>query len=272
MDEPDQSPKNSLFDELIRKPRFIFWWGLAIAGLSLYAGSWLSRSTIEPVYKVFPIDTVARSESPRLTVSWDGRPVSNLCMAKVAIFNGGEQPLGQEKLPPSDPARIMTSGAIEILSADVIHSSRSSLNVVPTILEGKRQVKFNILNGDALEKYDGVAFRILFTGDCAHTNFSVVGRVVGQPNGFTPAINDQSVVNFEQPIAWWRLLQMGSIILIQTISLCVIVIKVPKMIGTHRLNVYAGMGLHVLFTAVVIFVSLAILKYTNFSNVPWLPK
>ncbi|MGA2435435.1 MAG: hypothetical protein ABSG25_09130, partial [Bryobacteraceae bacterium] len=154
---------------------------LGIAGL--VAGGifyWLSLKSVEPVYRVPSVEVVARKESPRLTMSWDGQPIEKLCVSRVEFWNKGKLPIRHDDLPSSDPLRIVATKPVRILSAETTNVSRNklsfSLHVEPTAV-------FIGINGDdALDRMDGGAIRVLFTGDC-QTDFEVRGRVVGS-SGF----------------------------------------------------------------------------------------
>ena len=154
----------------------------AICVLLGWLGNWWFSSSVQPVYRVFPTEIVARRESPRLTVEWDLRRIENLCVSKVAMWNVGKTPLSQNMLPSSDPLRIEPSKEIRFLSVEQSNSSRPTLRV-GTQLSYPGSVQVEIKDGDAIEKGEGVALRLLFTGDCS-SDFVVKGRVIGASEGF----------------------------------------------------------------------------------------
>ncbi len=168
---------------LVSHPILVF--GLTLLGITISIATWwFTRATVDPVFQAYPVDTVARKESPRLSVLWDGRQVSNLCVTKVALWNEGAVALSQDRFPASDPLRISTPSNIEILAVELANSSRKTLRMSPLIASDKREVTITIDGGDALERGDGIAFRLLFTGDCQSTSFLLLGRVVGSKYGF----------------------------------------------------------------------------------------
>ena len=122
-------------------------------------------------------------------MKWDNEPIDTLCVARVAFWNQGKSSLSQDKLPSTDPLRISSSSPIKILSVETVNISRTSLPISYKIKpENKARAKFDdsivfsIEGNDALEKDDGFAAKLLFTGDCSKSHLSVQGRVksVGQ--------------------------------------------------------------------------------------------
>jgi hypothetical protein len=129
---------------------------------------------------------VARRESPRLAVTWDGKPVDNLCVCRIGLWNEGNGPITQDRLPKSDPLRIVAPKHTHILASEIANISRQNLPIEArptTTTQGQDAVDVQITGGDALEKLDGVAVRVFFTGDCTAT-FRPQGRVIGAPAGF----------------------------------------------------------------------------------------
>jgi hypothetical protein len=179
----EQSQEKSSFDKLIEKPRFNFWWGIAVAIAGLVGGWWLTRTTVELAYIAYPTETVAQRASNRLTVMWDGIPIQNLCITRFAVVNKSSIPLTQAHFPASDPLRITTSQPNKILEVEAIHVSRPTLKVAVEWISQPGAMFLSLTDGDALEPLDGVAYRIKFTGDCQKAEFQMVGRVVGSSEG-----------------------------------------------------------------------------------------
>jgi hypothetical protein len=180
-------PKDVLpnWKRFIRRPET----GVALGVLGIAVTillAWWFYPSVDPTYRAFPADTVARKESPRLTVAWDGVPIENLCVGRVALWNAGTQPITQDKLPTSDPLRIVPTHAVRILGVEIANSSRPTLTLDTQIVKSNEadHVQLSIHGGDAMEKGDGVAVRLLFTGDCK-SDFRVEGRVIGS-SGFRP--------------------------------------------------------------------------------------
>ncbi len=148
-----------------------------LSGLFFY---WLSLSSIEPVYSVGPIESVARRESPRLTVAWDGAPVENLCLCRIAFWNKGKVPLTQDKLTAADPLRIAASEAVHVLQVETTNVSRETLRVISKVVRGKNgdTVQLRLAENDGLDQNEGFVVRLLFTGSC-DTTFQILGRVIG---------------------------------------------------------------------------------------------
>lgn len=151
---------------------------------TMIGGYSLGYSSVAPVYKGFPSSVVAKRESPRLSVSWDGTPIESLCIGRVAFWNEGNAPIRMSDLPTSDPLRIVASKPVRILSIEPTNASRNSLRIDPIISTDASGIAYlKVLEGEAMEEDDGVAYKILFTGSCADVVFSVSGRVIGAGRG-----------------------------------------------------------------------------------------
>jgi hypothetical protein len=179
----EQTQGKSSFEMLIERPKFNFWWAIVFGILLSFATWWLTRQSVDLVYIPYPVDTVAKKEFNNLTVAWDGNPVPSLCVARIAIVNRGNTPLGQSHFPPVDPVRIMSNQKVEILSVDVVNASRPNLRMSGTISSNKDSILLSIKDGDALEAGDGATFRIVFSEECSKASFEVAGRVIGLPTG-----------------------------------------------------------------------------------------
>jgi hypothetical protein len=93
----------------------------------------------------------------------------------------GRAPLIQQLLPTADPLGIDSNSPIHIFSADVVNSSRPTLHVNTEVKNTgtSGEVLLSIAGNDALEKYDGVGVRVLFTGPCETAKLAINGRVIG---------------------------------------------------------------------------------------------
>ena len=123
-------------------------------------------------------------------MKWDDIPIDDLCVCRIVLWNRGKTPLGQDRLPSSDPLRIVPDHAVRFLAVEPTNTSRPTLTL-QTRIDNPRapgaaggQVLLGIAGGDALEQDEGVAVRVLFAGNCAFTGFSVPGRVIRAPKGF----------------------------------------------------------------------------------------
>jgi hypothetical protein len=197
---PATQPRRSPIRALGSSPTVGLAFG-AVGIIATFLAYWLSLASVEPVYRVSGVEVMARKESPRLGVTWDGTPIGNLCVCRLAIWNNGKLPIRHSDLPASDPLRIVPTKTIQILAVEPVNLSRANLRLGVVINSGRKDaepspivhsprtepitsvVYLNILGGDALERFDGAAFRVLFTGDCSAT-FRVEGRVVGTKSGF----------------------------------------------------------------------------------------
>lgn len=174
-DEPQEQKPLPIWERFLGRPSIGFLFGLG--GIVATLLTWYFYPKVDPTYRVWPVETVAKRESPRLTVEWDGKPIENLCICRIALWNNGKEPITQDKLPNSDPLRIV-SNDVHILAIETANSSRQTLTFDTKIAEHADSVHIAIDGGDAMEKGDGAVFRILFTGNCKSA-FTVAGRVIG---------------------------------------------------------------------------------------------
>ena len=84
--------------------------------------------------------------------------------------------------------RIVPSEKVSILAVQMLKTSRPSLRfdtIIETSPDGIGGVLIKIKGDEALEKFDGALFHILFSGS-QNINWKVIGRIKGAPEGFQP--------------------------------------------------------------------------------------
>jgi hypothetical protein len=147
---------------------------------------------------------------------WDNEPIDSLCVCRVAFWNDGKIPITQDRLPSSDPLRIVANKPVRILSIETVNTSRSTLSFNYTMRTGTQDVLLSIDGGDALERNDGVAVRLLFEGDCQTTKFQVAGRVIGSSQLIDRTTTQDARQQSDSRTPWWlnviMLVIVGSIL------------------------------------------------------------
>jgi hypothetical protein len=157
-----------------------------LSGLLFYL--W-SKAEKAPAYTVSPTEVLAAigDLSSNLAIQWQGKPVPNVCITRIALWNEGNLPITSSDLPEGDPLRLVPSKPVDILFVQVEGTSRKRLIFSTRIVQDEEMklpiVYLGITGGDGLEKMDGGEFRVVYSGDW-DTEFRVEGRVVGVPGGF----------------------------------------------------------------------------------------
>jgi hypothetical protein len=170
----------------IKHPLTILAIGILVA-LSLYL---LSRKEKEPVFSISTPDLVAQTVpgEEKLKIIWENKEIQNAASVKVAIWNDGSQFIDKNDFASTEPMRIVPSGKVSILAVQMLKTSRSNLRfdtTIETSPDGIGSVLIKIKGDEALEKFDGVLFHILFSGS-QNINWKVIGRIKGAPEGFQP--------------------------------------------------------------------------------------
>lgn len=144
----------------------------------------LSRATKEPVFSVSPPELVAQTihSEEKLKIFWDNEEIHNATSVKIALWNNGSKFIDKSDISSTDPIKIISADEdINILAVKALRTSRTNLNFETKKENNKVIVK--IIGDEALEKFDGAIFHILYSGkqDCI---WKVSGRIKGIPGGF----------------------------------------------------------------------------------------
>ncbi len=162
--------------------------GVVITAAVAVALFLVSRATKEPKYAASEPEELARSLAPHLTILWDKVDVPVVMSVRVAFWNRGSLYIDAKDISESDPIRLVPSKSIQILSVELVRSSRQNMAFRHAIEHdpalARPVVEIRVLHDEALEHMDGALFQILFAGD-KDTDFTVTGRIKGAPQGFT---------------------------------------------------------------------------------------
>jgi hypothetical protein len=170
----------------IKHPVTILVIGILVA-LLLYL---LSRKEKEPVFTVSPPDLVAQTvpAENKLKIIWENKEIQNAASVKVGIWNNGSQFIDANDFASTEPMRIVPSEAVSILAVQTPKTSRPNLRfdtTIETTPDGIRTILIKIKGDEALEKFDGALFHILFSGS-QNIKWKVIGRIKGAAKGFQP--------------------------------------------------------------------------------------
>jgi hypothetical protein len=205
----------------IKHPLTILAIGILVA-LSIYL---LSRKEKEPVFTISPPDLVAQTVpgEEKLKIIWENKEIQNAASVKIAIWNDGSQFIDKNDFASTDPMRIVPSGKVSILAVQMLKTSRPNLKfdtTIETSPDGIGSVLIKIKGDEALEKFDGALFHILFSGS-QNINWKVIGRIKGAPEGFHPK-DWAKIHSTPYPPRTWFLLVSGCLALLFPFSILII--------------------------------------------------
>jgi len=158
--------------------------GLLVAFIIFLA----SKKEKDPVFIVNKPELVAQTVygEEKLKIYWDNKEVKNVASVKIGFWNNGSLFIDKSDFASTDPLRIIPTEKTDILAIQALKTSRSSLQFetyIDTNAEGTRSIIIKIRGDEALEKFDGGLFHVLFSGPLK-SNWKIVGRVKGVPQGF----------------------------------------------------------------------------------------
>jgi hypothetical protein len=160
-----------------------------IAAIAVGFGTYfLSRSSREPVFVVSPPELVAQTVNgeANLKILWQDKEIQNAASVKIAFWNHGSQYIDKNDISNTDPIRLQSSEKVRILSVSQLGGSRNAVKFSwhkETNTAGAESAVLNIEGDEALERFDGAAFHVLFSGPL-DSQWIVTGRIKGVPAGF----------------------------------------------------------------------------------------
>lgn len=161
---------------------------LVIATIIAIIGIAVGRTTKKPVFVVSPPELIAQTvpEQEKLRIIWAGNEIQNVALVKIGIWNQGSRYIDKNDISSTNPIRIKPLKKVGILAVQVLKTSRPTLNFdskIETDADGIESILLKIKGDEALEKFDGVLFHILFSGPL-ECSWKVGGRIKGVPKGF----------------------------------------------------------------------------------------
>jgi hypothetical protein len=196
----------------IKHPLTILAIGILVT-LSVYL---LSRKEKEPVFTISPPDLVAQTVpgEDKLKIIWENKEIQNAASVKVAIWNAGSQFIDKNDFASTEPMRLVPFEKVSILAVQMLKTSRPNLRfdtTIETSPDGFGSVLIKIKGDEALEKFDGALFHILFSGS-QNINWKVIGRIKGAPEGFQPK-DWAKIHSTRYPPRTWFLLVLACVVL-----------------------------------------------------------
>lgn len=160
-----------------------------IAAIAVGFGTYfLSKSTKEPVFIVSPPELVAQTVNgeANLRILWQDKEIQNAASVKIAFWNHGSQYIDKNDISTTDPIRLQCSEKVKILSVNQLAGSRGTMKFnwhKEIDGRGGESAVLAIEGDEALERFDGAAFHVLFSGPL-NSQWIVAGRIKGVPGGF----------------------------------------------------------------------------------------
>jgi hypothetical protein len=163
--------------------------GLVVAIAVGFSTYFLSKSTKEPVFTVSPTELVAQTVNGEgnLKILWQDKEIQNAASVKIAFWNQGSQYIDRNDISTTEPLRFQSTEKVQILSVSQLASSRAAVKFSwhkEIDGQGGESAVLNIEGDEALERFDGAAFHILFSGPL-NSAWIVAGRIKGVPEGFS---------------------------------------------------------------------------------------
>jgi hypothetical protein len=170
--------------EVLKHPVTILAIGTTIAIIGIVRG----KATKEPVFIVSPPELIAQTvpEEEKLKILWEETKIPNVALVKIGIWNQGSRYIDKSDISSTNPIRIKPREKVDILAVQVLKTSRPTLNFdskVERDADAIETVLIEIKGDEALEKFDGGLFHVLFSGQWECT-WKVDGRIKGVPKGF----------------------------------------------------------------------------------------
>lgn len=101
------------------------------------------------------------SKIDAIQILYRGQSIRNLTLTKLAIWNGGRDPIDRQDVAPTDPIRIEIVGTADLLSSELTHSTTRANNfsIQPDLTEKKITISF-----DYFGRNEGILLDIYHTG------------------------------------------------------------------------------------------------------------
>lgn len=136
-----------------------------------------SKKVKSPCYAIESINVVKDLESKidSLEVLYDGKPVKNLTVTRIAFWNAGKDTINSEDIPTAKPLIVSIEGGGKILDAKILKTI-NPINLL-SISTSDDQLSSNI-KFEYLDKGDGAIFQFIHT-DINDKNMVVDGLIKG---------------------------------------------------------------------------------------------
>ena len=152
-------------DSIVSNPWFVFIsFLLAFLGTSLAIYFYYkSRKIKSPVYDMnsFNIVQDLTEKIESLDMLYDGKPIENLTVVKIAFWNAGNDTINSTDIPTSEPLIIRIKDGYKILNTKILYSKNPANKF--SIDTSSDQFSSNI-QFEYIDKDEGAVFQLMHTG------------------------------------------------------------------------------------------------------------
>ena len=185
-------------------------WGIYLA--------YESSKEAKPVYSIYSNDILVNAQSDnRIKVYFDSIRVSNVRIAKIILWNAGNDFLDKDQI--TNNIIIKSIYPTNILEVRQVKITRDNL-IIKSTIDGADEgdyINCSLIGDDGLESDDGFQLNIVYTSP-VNTDWSVQARIKKIPTGFVKV-----KINSENPL-------LSTIKLIPLILLFIIIYLVSSII------------------------------------------
>lgn len=149
---------------------------IGLVGVGATVGVYLvTRSVKRPCWSVHTVDLVTKSTAQLrgLTITFNGKPVSDLSVSRVVLFNAGREPIRRQDLAPAAPLALEVPRDVTMLDAALV-SENNRVNRIGVRFEPANNRA--LVDFDYLSTNDGAVFDVVHYG--GGQPMAVVGGVV----------------------------------------------------------------------------------------------
>lgn len=122
-----------------------------------------SKKVKLPYYSIRSInivrDLIKKIED--LDILYDGQPVENLTITKIAFWNGGSDTINNQDIAVADPLTIVVKDNLRILDANILYTKNQANKL--SLITSNDQSKINLIF-DFIDKDEGVVIQLIHTG------------------------------------------------------------------------------------------------------------
>lgn len=202
---------------------------LAVGGFVVGIAGLVYARTVQPrkslAYKTSGIRLIsdAGGALPKeVKVYYDDKPLENLTMSEILIWNNGNQTIKREDIVQLNPLRVEVTKGHAILKVQLEHPTRKEIAFKAQPHE-EDQIQL-LLTFDFLDQNDGVRFQILHTDQ--QKTPKIAGTITGIPSGLEDRGWLMGLRNYKTYVKLlrWTLLVLGSLVSFELFK--------PTLVGT----------------------------------------
>jgi len=149
---------------------------LIIAVFGILIALYYGRKIKKLVFNIKSTNLIRSYENiiPQITVLYKDLPIPNLTVARVAIWNFGNDVINQIDVPKLDQIKLTLNNPFQFLETAVNFTSKVSNNFAIQVSEAKNEL---VITFDFIEQNDGLTLTLFHTGNS--TDLIVKGAVKG---------------------------------------------------------------------------------------------